>query len=120
MLFFDTNALLRYVLQDNDAMADSVEQAIYSSACFVPTEVVAEMTYVLNKVYKIDRTLIAYAIKGILSIENISTSEKDVLFTALETYASTRLDFVDCLMVGYARAKGHTIFTFDKELKKFV
>lgn len=120
MLVFDTNALLRYILQDNDEMANSVEREIFSRMCFVPTEVIAEMTYVLNKVYKIDRNTIACAIKGVLSIENITVSESNVVLAALEIYISTRLDFVDCMMVGYAKAKGYTVFTFDKELKKYV
>jgi hypothetical protein len=32
-------------------------------------------------------------------------------------YASTGLDFVDCLLDGYAKIKGNPVFTFDKDLK---
>lgn len=52
MIVFDTNAILRYILQDNIEMADIVEAQIMKHSCFLSTEVIAEMVYVLSKVYK--------------------------------------------------------------------
>ena len=57
MVIFDTNAILRYILQDNVSMADAVE----------------------------------------------------VVLCAARTYASTKLDFIDCLLVGYAKSEKYTI-----------
>jgi predicted nucleic-acid-binding protein len=47
MVVFDTNAILRYILQDNQVMADEVEQQLLDDVCFIPVEVVAEIVYVL-------------------------------------------------------------------------
>lgn len=120
MVLFDTNAILRYVLQDNEEMADAVEREILSQTCLIPIEVVAEITYVLNKVYKINRGVIAETVQGVLELKNVSTSDDDVVFAATVIYASTNLDFVDCLMAGYAKVRGYTVFTFDKNLKKIL
>ena len=119
MVIFDTNALLRYILQDNKEMADKVEVQIKQNKCFVPTEVLAEMVYVLSKVYKIPKTDIAAAIIGVLSIDNVTTANFDVIVKGFEAYTGTNLDFVDCLMAGY-QDEGHMIFTFDKKLTAYL
>jgi len=119
MTIFDSNAVLRYILQDNDKMAAATEMQINDNDCFIPTEVVAEMVYVLSKVYKIPRSEVSSAILGILSIESISTTNFEMLLRGLEAYASTKLDFVDCLMVGYQES-GYEVFTFDNDLQKYL
>ena len=53
MVLFDTNVILRYILQDNPEMAENVEQQLSNSICLIPVEVVAEVVCVLSKVYKI-------------------------------------------------------------------
>ena len=44
--------------------------------------------------------------------------EENVIRYGCNIYASTRLDFIDCLLIGYANVKDYQIFTFDVELKK--
>jgi predicted nucleic-acid-binding protein len=118
MVIFDTNAILRYVLQDNTAMADAVEKELALNSCLLPMEVIAEMVYVLSKVYKISRTTIAETIEGLMEIDHISVLYPEVVLCAVRTYASTKLDFIDCLLAGYAKSENHTVYTFDKALKK--
>ena len=118
MVIFDTNAILRYILQDNTSMANAVEKEMASNNCLLPVEVIAEMVYVLSKVYKIERNIIAKTIEGIMEIDHIWVYYPNVVSYAIRTYASTKLDFIDCLLTGYAKSENHTIFTFDKELKK--
>ena len=117
MIVFDSNALLRYILQDQAEMANSVEEKIKTSTCYVPAEVVAEMVYVLSKVYEIPRKDISEALLTVLTIDSISVDSYEVLAKGLCTFAETKLDFVDCLMVGYHHS-GYTVFSFDKELNK--
>jgi len=119
MIIFDSNAVLRYILQDNLEMADLAEKQILENDCFIPTEVIAEMVYVLSKVYKIPRQDIRAAITGVLNISSISTTHYDVSTNGLECFAETNLDFVDCLMAGYNNG-GYEVFTFDKDLKKYL
>ena len=40
------------------------------------------------------------------------------LYFGLNLYASSKFDIVDCLLVGYAKASGHFVQTFDSDLKK--
>lgn len=118
MVLFDTNAILRYILQDNTEMAESVKMELDADDCHVTVEVVAEMVYVLSKVYKVERSLIAKTIEHLIDMDGALIAEPQVVLHAAFIYASTKLDFIDCLLVGYAKMKGYNVFTFDKALKK--
>jgi predicted nucleic-acid-binding protein len=118
MVLFDTNAILRYLLQDNGEMADRVERQLAESVCYVPVEVVAESVYVLTKVYGVGRDEVCRVLTALTEMPGIRVGKDDVVRRALVVFASSSLDFVDCLMVGYARERGYDVFTFDKELQK--
>ena len=55
MLLIDANAILRYVLNDNSDMAGKVHELIKNNKVTIRFEVMAEVVYVLNKVYKLPR-----------------------------------------------------------------
>jgi predicted nucleic-acid-binding protein len=120
MVLFDTNAILRYILQDNAEMAAAVKTTIAANLgrCMIPVEVVAEMVYVLSKVYQVERAVIAQTIEGIGDIDDNLLASRSVVIYSLQIYAASNLDFVDCLLAGYAKIKGYSVFTFDKQLKK--
>lgn len=120
MIMLDTNAILRFLLQDNQKMADSAEEQMLSKKYLVPIEVVAEVVYVLDKVYKTDRATIHFLIRTVLLNKNSVIPHHSVVEEAIDVYGKTKFDFVDCLMVGYAKHKGYEIFTFDKKLKKYL
>ena len=120
MVIIDTNAILRYILQDNPEMAAEVKRELSSAVCFIPVEVVAETVYVLSKVYSVERDVIAKTITDITYVNNIKVAQKNVVLYALGVYASTTFDFVDCLLAGYANEEYYTVFTFDQKLRKFL
>jgi predicted nucleic-acid-binding protein len=43
---------------------------------------------------------------------------KRAVLKGLEIYAQTKLDFVDCVLIGYNHVEGVKIHTFDKKMKK--
>ena len=77
-----------------------------------------QIVYVLTKVYSVERDVVAKTLTNIANISNITVAQKNVVLHALHVYASTTLDFVDCLLIGYAKKDGYTIFTFDKKIRK--
>jgi predicted nucleic-acid-binding protein len=117
MKILDTNAMLRYILRDNQQMADEVESVLSFEECMIPVEVVAEMVYVLSKVYQIERTSVKDSIDLISNIDDYLFEHQKVVLFALVVFASSKLDFVDCLLIGYAKVEGYELFTFDKKLK---
>jgi predicted nucleic-acid-binding protein len=118
MTVLDTNAVLRFLLRDDEDKAVRVHDIMEQETCLIPIEVLAEAVYVLAKTYCIERTLIQEKLLGFLWNENVETPCQGAVETALRYFGETKLDFVDCLMIGYAVAEGHRIFTFDKKLNK--
>jgi predicted nucleic-acid-binding protein len=120
MVIFDTNAIIRYLLQDNELMADIVEKQLSENLCIVPVEVSAEIIYVLTKVYDIDRQTVSKTLKDFFEIMNVQVVKKNVVIYALNVFSITKLDYVDCLLIGYNKMENAQIFTFDKAINKYL
>ena len=65
MILLDANMILRYLLNDNEEMADQAERAVNSGEAAVTIEVMAEVVYVLKGVYAMERDKIADTLKAI-------------------------------------------------------
>lgn len=120
MKILDANMILRFLLRDNEEMADTVCEILSTGRVMVTTEVIAESVYVLEKVYKIERREIQNALCSFLQIENVTSPERRALMRGLQFYAEHKLDFVDCLLCGYRMEHGYEICTFDKKLNRLL
>jgi predicted nucleic-acid-binding protein len=120
MKILDANVLLRFILQDNVDQANFAEEQIQQNNFLIPIEVISEIVYVLSKAYDIDNKTIGQLINDILNLQNAIIPHKRVIELALQVYAQTKLDFVDCVLVGYAKMEGHKIISFDKKLNKYL
>ena len=114
----DTNAVLRFIADDDKEKSAKVTNLINAADCIVTIEVIAEAVYNLEKYYDHSRQLIADEIKDFIGIKESFVIEENVILYGCNIYASTRLDFIDCLLVGYANVNDYQIFTFDVELEK--
>lgn len=115
MVYADANIFLRFILNDNKEMADYAENLLRNEDVYLLHEVISEMVYVLKKVYDTERKEISERICNLLKYTE--TTDKGVILLALETYAETKLDFVDCILYAYNKTKKIKIATFDKKLK---
>lgn len=113
MTLIDTNVILRYLLNDIPEQAQKSEDVINSGAFTLP-EVIAEVIYVLVKLYNIPRK----EINGIVSpvFDEVEIEHKDVVLSALELYSSTSIDFVDCILISRNKLLSEKVFSFDKKL----
>ena len=116
MLLVDANAILRFTLNDNADMAAKISELIVKAKISVRYEVLAEVVYVLNKVYALPRAELVEGIQVFLSNPNVEIESAEALPLALKAYAETNMDFVDCVLYGLNAAYGHNVFTFDKQL----
>lgn len=114
MQIIDANIILRYLLDD---LPDQSEEAakIISEGASTTFEVIAEVVYVMEGFYGIPRSEITWAIHKLLC--DVKVSDRKALMYALGVFNRTSLDFVDCILVGYRKAFGVGISTFDKKLK---
>ena len=118
MVMLDTNMILRYILDDNKKMADIVEEYITSCDVIITIEVIAEVVYVLRKVYSLERQIVSDEVKNFAAL--VKCNESDVLDFAIDTYATKNLDFVDCVLYAYNKIDGFEIATFDKKLLRLL
>ena len=118
MVMLDANAILRYILNDNEDMALEVMRVIETQDVLVTIEIIAEVIYVLKRVYGADKHEITEVILAFIS--DINVVEREVLKLGIETYAKNNLDFVDCILYAYKCLKEYDIFTFDKKLNKLL
>lgn len=120
MKILDTNMILRFLIRDDETSAIAVKNLIQNEQIMILPEVIAEVVYVMLKVYKYDRQKIADGISVFLSYKNIHTDHFDVVEKGLEYFGKTSLDFVDCLLCAYHTVSGYEICTFDKKLNNLI
>jgi len=118
MIRIDTNYILRYLLNDDEKMASIAEKVILHKEVHISNEVWAEVVYVLEDVYGLEKEEISDVLLSLLKSDNIKVIDKYTLSKALELFALKKLDFVDCLLCAYANID--EILTFDKQLNKCV
>lgn len=120
MKMIDANIILRFILCDNKELANEAAEIIINNECLVTNEIVAEVVYVLSKVYNISRQKISDELTKILNLNSIKPTENDVLRYAIKIYGEKSLDFADCLLVGYNLVYNYEVCTFDVKLNKFL
>ncbi|MBP0961515.1 MAG: PIN domain-containing protein [Oscillospiraceae bacterium] len=118
MVILDANMILRYLVNDNAEMAVVAENYINDGSAYITIEAAAEVVYVLNSVYSMERSKIAEILIDFLDL--VDCTEKEVLVCALKTYQVHKLDFVDCVLYGYNSVHSLKIATFDKKLLKLI
>ncbi len=116
MQLIDANVILRYLLNDSPEMSLKAKELISSGNAYTKPEVIAEVVYVLKKVYQIEKDGVQKFIKSLL--DDISCTEESCIRMAVDIYSSISLDFVDCLLISYHRINNENIFSFDKKLNK--
>jgi len=120
MLIIDANVVLRLILSDDMEMVEKARLLLETDSFFIKREVLAEVVYVLNGVYKTPREDVEKVIFELLETENIHVESENIIRYAISTYKSHSLDFVDCLLHAYQDVDGETVFTFDKKLNKLL
>ena len=113
MKLIDANVILRFLLKDNTEQAEIAKDVIKKGAC-TRTEVIAEVTYVLDSVYNMKRTDTYKCLVAILDL--VRVEDKKAIKEALEIYRDSTLDFVDCVLIGRNHILKEEVFSFDKKL----
>jgi len=120
MNIVDANLILRYLLQDDEQFVEYANDKMERHSIFIPNEVVAEVVYVLEKVYRLKRFHIYDSLQKLLGYSNIASQDRSILIEALKVYSEVNIDFVDSLLFAYSKVAGHTVFTFDKKLNQML
>lgn len=120
MHIIDTNIILRYSLQDHAELSKQAEELIDNHTVYTTTEVVAEICYVLAKIYNMPRAEIAQELLYLFGDEIIKHQDKAFIIKAIQVYKQNNLDFVDCAMISYFQVFDYQVSSFDKKVMNHI
>lgn len=118
----DTNIVIRFLTKDhkelNEKSAEIFKKIEKGEIRAKITEsVLAEIVYVIMKIYGKDRTFTANTIKKILDLKGIVNRDKNQLKKALNIFANQKIDIVDSLLLSRAN-QCLGVLSFDKDLNR--
>ena len=121
MIAVDTNVLLRYLLRDDEAQAESSRRVIDGEERVLITDVVLAETLwtLIGRRYRASRADLIAVVDKLLQEPNIRFEDDEVIWSALQAYRETDADFADALIVFKALKMAATddtlnvVYTFD-------
>lgn len=118
--FVDTNILVRHLTGDPPGQADRATAFLAEPQELLLTDLVAaELVYVLESFYEVDRARVAELLRAILAFPSIVVLDAGVLLRALEVYEVDRLDFAEAYLVASAEASGvGAVASFDRAIDR--
>ena len=116
MVLLNTNAVLRFILNDVSRQHKEVVKFISSNPSAIRLEVLIEMVFVLEKYYKKNRREIAKIISVLGKTENLFIQYPRVVSKALIFFVDDKLDIVDSILCAFNAVLGYDVFTFDREM----
>ncbi|MFZ1389775.1 MAG: type II toxin-antitoxin system VapC family toxin [Thiolinea sp.] len=122
----DTNVLVRFLVQDDEAQSKIVnalltEAELSKQPLFVSSLVVLEMIWVLQSSYQVPRETILLSIDELLSMSALVFQESSVVRDFIAQAQNNSFDLSDLLIGQTAAAVAcETTLTFDKKAAKSV
>ncbi len=123
MIAFDTNALVRMLIEDDKNQAGIVQQVValaeqHSLQIIILPEVLIETVWVLESIYQCNREDISQFLELLFSTSTFTFPDTVVIRSAVMQYKKGG-DFADLLIVGQAmKCQAKKFFSFDKKLQK--
>ena len=124
--FVDTNLFIRYLANDDIEKANRVEELLDKAALgkvrLITCEVVlAEVVWVLESYYNLNKVQIAEHLEAILATPGLNVLNGKVVEKAIEYYQNENIDFIDAYIVSLMnRLNISSIYSFDKKHLKRV
>jgi len=117
----DTNVILRYLLKDDEGLFKKASALLEKvkvgeEEVVIPESVVAECVYVLLKVYRVERKVLAEKLSGLFAYKGVMNSDKRDLVDSITLFGQTQLSIVDCIVCTRSINHAMPLFSFDDNL----
>lgn len=119
MIGLDTNVLVRFLTHDDPAQTPVAIKLMRSlspsSPGFVSLVALAELTWVLASLYKLEKSEVELVVENLLRSDALVLEQSEIVWQALRRFKICNAGFSDCLLerCGHAAECLYT-FTFDK------
>lgn len=117
---FDTNALVRYVVEDDVTQLAAARRLIRQcisegQTLFVPVTVTLELEWVLRASFNCAKDEVMQVLSSLFSAAELTFESEHALEVTLQLYRTGPADFADCLHIALAAQAGELpLWTFDK------
>jgi len=123
MIAFDTNHLVRHIVQDDPAQCRIVAALLnreteVDRTVMILDLVLLETSWVLESVYGFDRKALAHVVTELMDDSAFCFESPDKLRRVVQRYRSGKADLGDYLIHAAAESEGLSLETFDKRLRK--
>jgi len=118
--FVDSNVLIRHLTGDPTDQARQATDFLRSGEALILVDlVVAEVVYVLESVYEVERERVAELVRAILGFATITVVDEALLLRALEIYEQYRIHFADSYLAACAELSGvGAVASFDRDIDR--
>lgn len=121
MIALDTNVLVRIVVDDAGAVEQTRaarEIARKADRLFIAQVVQAELVWVLETAYRLDKAEVIKVLESLLNNQIVILQERRICAAALVDYRDGAADFADYLILHASIEQDALLMTFDKRLAK--
>jgi predicted nucleic-acid-binding protein len=118
--FLDTNVLIRHLTGDPRSQGRRATAFLErADELLLPDLIVAEVVYVLESFYEVERQRVAELVRATITFPAIVVTDEPLLLRALEVYEVERIDFAEAYLIASAEASGvETIASFDRAIDR--
>jgi len=118
--FLETNVLIRHLTGDPPGVAARATRFLAEAdELLVPDLIVAEVVYVLESFYEVERAKVAELARAVIAFPAVTVIDQDLLLRAIEVYELDRIDFAEAYLVASAERSGvNTVASFDRSIDR--
>ena len=119
-VFIDSNVVIRHLTGEPPDQAARATAALRAAERLLLVDLVAaEIVFVLESVYDLDRNRVAELMRAVLGFSAIRVADAPLLLRALEIYELHRLHFAEAYLAACAEASGvGAVLSFDRDLDR--
>jgi predicted nucleic acid-binding protein len=120
--FVDSNVLVRHLTGDPPDQARQATEFLRSGDALILVDLVAaEVVYVLESVYEVERAQVAEFVRAILGFPTITVVDEVLLLRTLEIYEQYRIHFAESYLAACAELSGvGAVASFDRDVDRVV
>jgi len=118
--FVDSNVLVRHLTGDPPDQAKRATALLRDAEELILVDlVVAEVVYVLESLYAVERERVAELVRAIVGFPPVVVPERLLLLRSLEIYEQHRIHFAESYLAACAEATGvGVVATFDRAIDR--
>ena len=125
MIFLDANIILRFILDDDPTLSPKAKSIFESisrskSKIFISQMAAFEVTFTLERTYKLPKSDVRQEFLKIIKVENIILDKREILEKALFFYEDKNISFADAYQAALMfKKKVKKIYSFDRDFDRF-